>query len=190
LEYLFCKDNRYLVYTAGVKYDIVLEYYEKWDKRFLSYIKTVKAKEIIPQSLFPSAIAVLLLQQMWLLMRSQAKPTIAAISTPAALCSGGSLNSTAQHTVNGSTISSQAGQMSTTSGGSTYAALTVLIPLPLQTMEKMLLYSYQRLLLPLVNVAVLTVNDKPTIAAISAPMLHCGGGSLTTPTVTFNSSTI
>jgi hypothetical protein len=36
-----------------------------------------------------------------------AKPTIAAISTPAALCSGGSLNSTAPVTVNGSTISSQ-----------------------------------------------------------------------------------
>ncbi|MEO0045184.1 MAG: hypothetical protein RL705_375, partial [Bacteroidota bacterium] len=53
-------------------------------------------------------------------------PTIAAISTPSALCSGGSLNPTVPTvTANGSTVSSEGWQLETTVGGSTFATLTV-----------------------------------------------------------------
>jgi hypothetical protein len=73
LEYLFCKDNTGTIsLTAGVKYDIVLEYYENVGQAVskLYWNSTSQAKEIIPQSqLFQ--VAVLLLQQMWLIMRSQ-----------------------------------------------------------------------------------------------------------------------
>jgi hypothetical protein len=53
-------------------------------------------------------------------------PTIAAISTPAALCSGDSLNpSVPTITANGSTVSSEGWQLETTVGGSAFATLTV-----------------------------------------------------------------
>lgn len=53
-------------------------------------------------------------------------PIIAAISAPAALCAGGSLNQTAPTvTANGSTVTAQGWQLETAVGGGTFSNLTV-----------------------------------------------------------------
>ncbi|WHF53074.1 T9SS type A sorting domain-containing protein [Chryseobacterium gotjawalense] len=122
------------------------------------------------------------------------KPTIAAITTPIALCAGGSLSPTAPTvTANGSAVSLQGWEISTTSGGSTYTALTVPYTVPFSDNGKNIRYTATNSCgITTSNIVVLTVNDKPTIATITAPVVLCAGGSLNpaAPTVTTNGSAV
>ncbi|MDN3677964.1 T9SS sorting signal type C domain-containing protein [Flavobacterium paronense] len=121
-------------------------------------------------------------------------PTIAVITTPSALCSGGSLNPTAPTvTANGSTVSSQGWQLETTVGGGVFATLTVPYTVAFADNGKKIRYTATNGCgTTNGNQVTLTVNDVPTIAAITAPSALCSGGSLnpTAPTVTANGSTV
>ncbi|WP_163409262.1 T9SS sorting signal type C domain-containing protein [Flavobacterium ajazii] len=123
-----------------------------------------------------------------------AAPTITAISSPSALCPGGSLNPSAPTvTANGSTVSATGWQISTTSGGSTYTALSLPYTVTYADNAKNIRYyatngcgtTYS-------NVVAITVNNAPTVAAISSPSALCSGGTLnpSAPTVTNNGSTV
>ena len=123
------------------------------------------------------------------------KPTIAAISAPTALCAGASLNATAPTvTAQGSAVSSQGWQIETAAGNNTYAALTLPLTVAYADKGKNIRYfaisgcgtTYS-------NSVAITVNDKPIIAAISAPSAFCAGtGSLnpSAPTVTAQGSAV
>ncbi|MFB0903674.1 MAG: G8 domain-containing protein, partial [Nonlabens sp.] len=89
-------------------------------------------------------------------------PAITAITAPAALCSGGSLNPTAPTvTTNGSALSSKGWEMSTTSGN-TYAALTVPYTVVLGDNGKNIRYTATNSCgTTTSNVVVLTVNPLP-----------------------------
>ncbi|HEX8014007.1 MAG TPA: hypothetical protein VF465_02125, partial [Flavobacterium sp.] len=121
-----------------------------------------------------------------------AVPTIAAISSPSALCSGGSLNPTAPTvTSNGSTVTASGWQLETTVGGGTYANLTVPYTVAFADNGKRIrYYATNGCGTTNSNTVVLTINDIPTIATISSPSALCSGGSLnpTAPTVTSNGS--
>ncbi|VXB35199.1 hypothetical protein FLAVO9R_130053 [Flavobacterium sp. 9R] len=123
-----------------------------------------------------------------------AAPTIAAISTPAALCSGGSLNPTAPTvTANGSTVTASGWQLETAVASGTYSNLTVPYTVAFADNGKRIrYYATNTCGTTNSNVVTLTVNAAPTIAAISAPAVLCSGGSLnpTAPTVTANGSTV
>ncbi|WP_163409256.1 beta strand repeat-containing protein, partial [Flavobacterium ajazii] len=123
-----------------------------------------------------------------------AAPTITSISSPSALCPGGSLNPSAPTvTANGSTVTASGWEISTTSGGSTYTALSLPYTVAYADNSKNIRYyatngcgtTYS-------NVVALTVNNVPTVAAISSPSALCSGGSLnpSAPTVTNNGSTV
>ncbi|MBF4473533.1 hypothetical protein [Flavobacterium sp. HJJ] len=121
-------------------------------------------------------------------------PSIATISSPAALCSGSSLNPTVPTvTTNGSAITSQGWQISTTSGGSTYGTLTLPYTVAFADNGKNIRYFATNSCGTTNGTAVaITVNDKPAIASITAPIALCAGGSLnpTAPTVTANGSAV
>ncbi|QOW10582.1 T9SS type A sorting domain-containing protein [Kaistella flava (ex Peng et al. 2021)] len=121
-------------------------------------------------------------------------PTIAVISAPAALCSGGSLNPTAPTvTANGSTVTSQGWQIETAVGSGVFGALTVPYTVAFADNGKKIRYiATNGCGTTNGNEVTLTVNNVPTIATISAPAALCSGGSLnpTAPTVTANGSTV
>jgi heat shock protein HslJ len=122
------------------------------------------------------------------------KPTIAAISAPAALCAEASLNATAPTvTAQGSAVSSQGWQIETVAGNNTYTGLTLPLTVAYTDNGKNIRYfaisgcgtTYS-------NSVTITINDKPTIAAISAPAALCAGASLnaTAPIVTAQGSAV
>ncbi|WP_348823679.1 beta strand repeat-containing protein [Flavobacterium aestuarii] len=121
-------------------------------------------------------------------------PTIASITAPAAFCAGGSLNPTAPAvTANGSSVTSQGWQISTTSGGSTYVALTLPYTVAFADNGKNIRYFATNSCGTTNGTAVaITVNDKPTIASITSPSALCAGSSLnpTAPAVTANGSSV
>ena len=121
-------------------------------------------------------------------------PAIAAISSPAALCSGGSLNPSAPTvTANGSTVTASGWQLETTVGGGTYANLTVPYTVAFADNGKRIrYYATNGCGTTNSNAAAITINDVPAIAAISSPAALCSGGSLnpSAPTVTANGSTV
>jgi hypothetical protein len=121
-------------------------------------------------------------------------PSITAISTPATLCSGGSLSLTAPTvTADGSAINSQGWQISTTSGGGTYTTLALPYTVAFADHGKNIRYmATNGCGTTNSNVVVLAVNDVPTITSISSPSALCSGSSFNpaAPTVTANGSAI
>ena len=121
-------------------------------------------------------------------------PIIASISSPSALCSGGSLNPSAPTvTVNGSTVTASGWQLETAVSSGTYSNLTVAYTVAYADNGKRIRYyatngcgtTYS-------NAVAITVNDAPSIASISSPSALCSGGSLNpaAPTVTINGSVL
>jgi hypothetical protein len=123
-----------------------------------------------------------------------AAPTIAAIVSPAALCAGGSLNPTTPSvTANGSTVTSQSWQLETAVGSGTFSNIVVPYTAAFADNGKKIRYTaINGCGTTSSNQVTLSVNDKPTIAAIPTPAALCAGGSLnpTTPTITANGSTV
>ncbi|MBC5839089.1 PA14 domain-containing protein [Flavobacterium muglaense] len=121
-------------------------------------------------------------------------PTIAAITTPAALCSGGLLNPTAPTvTANGSTVTASGWQLETGVGTGTFANLTLPYTVAFSDNGKNIrYYATNGCGTTNTNQVVITVNNVPTIVAITAPAALCSGGVLnpTAPTVTANGLTV
>lgn len=121
-------------------------------------------------------------------------PTIASILAPAAFCVGGSLNpSTPTVAANGSTISSQGWQISTTAGGGAYVTLSLPYTVAFSDNGKNIRYTATNGCgNTTTNVVAITVNNVPTVASISTPAVLCSGGSLnpSTPTVTANGAAV
>ena len=121
-------------------------------------------------------------------------PTITAISSPSALCPGGSLNPSAPTvTNNGSAVTASGWEISTTSGGSSYTALSLPYTVAYADNGKNIrYYATNSCGRTNSNVVAITVNNVPTVAAISSPSALCPGSSLnpSAPTVTNNGSAV
>ncbi|MFB9109521.1 Ig-like domain-containing protein, partial [Flavobacterium gyeonganense] len=121
-------------------------------------------------------------------------PTITAISSPSALCPGGSLNpSVPAVTNNGSAVTASGWEISTTSGGSTYTALSLPYTVAYADNGKNIrYYATNGCGRTNSNVVAIIVNNVPTVASISSPSALCPGGSLnpSAPAVTNNGSAV
>jgi hypothetical protein len=131
---------------------------------------------------------------MFLVLKRRCEPTINSPATPAALCSGGSLNPTAPTvTNNGSSITAQGWQIETAVGSGTYTALTVPYTVAFADNGKDIRYTATNSCgTAFSSSVVLTVNSAPTIAAPAAPGTLCVGNSYnpTAPSVTANGSSV
>ena len=121
-------------------------------------------------------------------------PTIASISIPADICAGGALNQAAP-TVNnhGSAITSEGWEMSTTVGGSVFTSLSIPYTTVYADNGKKIRYTATNSCgTAYSNEVVVTVDDDPTIAAISTPADLCAGDQLnpTAPVVNEHGSTV
>ncbi|WP_339921487.1 T9SS sorting signal type C domain-containing protein, partial [uncultured Flavobacterium sp.] len=116
------------------------------------------------------------------------------ITAPAALCSAGSLNPTAPTvTANGSLVTASGWQLETGVGSGAFANLTVPYTVAfVDNGKKIRYYATNGCGTTNGSQVVITVNNSPTVAAITAPATLCSGGFLnpTAPTVTANGSLV
>jgi len=161
-------DSGSITLTAGVKYSIILEYYENAGQAVsqLSWSSPSQTSQFISTTqLFPYGSCPSPSSANIVINAQPSMPTIAAISTPAVLCSGGSLNPTNPTvTANGSTVTASGWQLETTVGGGAYSNITIPYTLALADNGKRIRYyatngcgtTYS-------NLVVLSVNGAPTI---------------------------
>ena len=121
-------------------------------------------------------------------------PTIAAITSPAALCSASSFNPTAPTvTANGSAVTASGWQLETAVASGSFTTLTLPYTVAFaDNGKKIQYYATNSCGTTTTNQVVLTINAVPSIPLISTPAALCSGDSLnpTAPTVTANGSTV
>jgi heat shock protein HslJ len=122
------------------------------------------------------------------------KPSIANITTPADICAGSNFSQpNPTVTANGSTVTASTWQLETAVGSGTFADITLPYTTAFADNGKKVRFSATNGCgTTTSNEVVLTVDDKPSLAAITTPADICAGSnfSQSNPTVTANGSTV
>jgi len=121
-------------------------------------------------------------------------PSISALTPPAAVCAGSSINPTAPTvSANGSAITAQGWQIENNAGNGNYKALTLPYTVASSDIGKNIrYYATNAFGTTYTSGVTISVNTPPTVANMSVPAALCAGGNInpSAPTVTANGSTV